>query len=175
MKNNIFKKFTALLILSLCFGIIGCKESTKTSETSKTSQGNLATILSYKDSYVGDNSAVSNIIKNLPGNLYYKEMSLQTDSEPYEITIKYATFEKDTFTFKDNSTKTMDSSDVMLKNALITLSLIKNAEIINFNMDDGTIVTYEKSKLIDEYKNDFGDNLEEIIKDEPSLENFIKK
>ena len=41
-------------------------------------------------------------------------------------------------------------------------------------MDDGTIITYERNDLVNAYKDDFGNNLEEITKDKSSLENFIK-
>ena len=41
-------------------------------------------------------------------------------------------------------------------------------------MDDGTIITYERTALVNEYKDEFGNNLEEITKDKSSLEQFIK-
>lgn len=31
---------------------------------------------------------------------------------------------------------------VMENNALIILSLVKNADIVNFDVDDGTVITY---------------------------------
>ena len=63
---------------------------------------------------------------------------------------------------------------VMKNNALIILSLVKNVDIVNFDVDDGTVITYERTDLVNSYKDDFGNNLEEITKDKSSLENFIK-
>lgn len=48
-------------------------------------------LIKYKGSYVGDNSSVGSIIKNLPANEYSAGFSLQTSKEPYEITVNYKT------------------------------------------------------------------------------------
>ena len=63
---------------------------------------------------------------------------------------------------------------VMENNALIILSLVKNADIVNFDVDDGTVITYTRNDLVNSHKDDFGNNLEEITKDKSSIENFIK-
>lgn len=62
----------------------------------------------------------------------------------------------------------------MENNALIILSLVKNADIVNFDVDDGTVITYTRNDLVNSHKDDFGNNLEEITKDKSSIENFIK-
>ena len=57
---------------------------------------------------------------------------------------------------------------------MILLSLVKNADIINFNFENGTCITYKRDELVDAHKNECGVNLEKITKDKSSLENFIK-
>ncbi|MFR9070117.1 MAG: hypothetical protein ACLVIU_07140 [Paraclostridium sp.] len=57
---------------------------------------------------------------------------------------------------------------------MILLSLVKNVDIINFNFDNGTGITYKRDELIDAHKNEYGVNLEKITQDKSSLENFIK-
>ena len=55
---------------------------------------NIDKLLEFKDSYVGDNSAVGNIIYNLPGNVYFGGMTLQTNETPYEISMDYGVNDK---------------------------------------------------------------------------------
>ncbi|MNT36225.1 hypothetical protein D3C72_1722940 [compost metagenome] len=43
----------------------------------------------YKNTYIGDNSKVSNILELLPYSEYKKSISLQTVSEPYGLTVTY--------------------------------------------------------------------------------------
>ncbi|MDC2864202.1 DUF4825 domain-containing protein [Bacillus sp. BP-3] len=44
-------------------------------------------LFQYKNSYVGDNSAVGNIIKQLAHNKELNQISLETKKEPYGIII----------------------------------------------------------------------------------------
>ncbi|MGN0144666.1 MAG: DUF4825 domain-containing protein [Clostridium sp.] len=174
MRINNFKKFAILSVIILSLGIVGCTKSTEQKEVPNESKVNLTTVLKYKDSYVGDNSAVSNIVNNLPANIYNEGIELQTASEPYEITIHYKSFEDISIKFEDDSLMSSSFPYVMKNNALIILSLVPNADIVNLHIDDGTIITYERTDLVNGHKDDFGNNLEKITKDKSSLENFIK-
>ena len=117
---------------------------------------------------------MANIVKNLPGNIYNEGIELQTTSKPYEITINYKKFEDISIRFEDDSLISSSFQYVIKNNALILLSLVKNVDIINFNIDDGSTITYKRTDLVNANKDDFGNNLEEIIKDKSSLESFIK-
>ena len=154
--------------------MVGCGKSTEQKAVSPESKVNLTTVLKYKDSYVGDNSAIVNIVNNLPANIYNVGIELQTTSKPYEITIRYKGFDDIDIRFEDGSLVSSSFPYVMKNNALIILSLVKNVDIVNFDVDDGTVITYERTDLVNSYKDDFGNNLEEITKDKSSLENFIK-
>lgn len=92
----------------------------------------------------------------------------------YEINIDYKDFEDTGVKFEDNTSINIHLSEIVKKNAMIIFSLVKNADIINFNFDDNTTITYKRDKLLDDYKNEYGINLEKITKDKSSLENFLK-
>ena len=174
MRISNFKRLAILSVFMVSLGMVGCDKSTEQKAVSPESKVNLTTVLKYKDSYVGDNSAIVNIVNNLPANIYNVGIELQTTSKPYEITIRYKGFDDIDIRFEDGSLISSSFPYVMKNNALIILSLVKNVDIVNFDVDDGTVITYERNDLVNTYKDDFGNNLEEITKDKSSLENFIK-
>lgn len=79
-------------------------------------------LLNYKNSYIGDNSAVGNILSLLPVNLQDYTFSLQTTSEPYELTVNYS--------------NTKLTEDDLNYSADILFTLIQNVEIIHFKSKD---------------------------------------
>lgn len=174
MRISNFKRLAILSVFMVSLGMVGCDKSTEQKAVSPESKVNLTTVLKYKDSYVGDNSAIVNIVNNLPANIYNVGIELQTTSKPYEITIRYKGFDDIDIRFEDGSLISSSFPYVIKNNALIILSLVKNVDIVNFDVDDGTVITYERTDLVNSYKDDFGNNLEEITKDKSSLENFIK-
>ena len=153
MKKLIIVSSLILLVL------VGCGKSSNTIK-----------LLNYKDSYVGDNSAIGNIINLLPAHEYLDGFELQTMQEPYTITINYKDFNG--MTIKSNNGKTQKASldQILQGNSMVIFSLIKNAEIINFNVEGYDIVSFDKVILSDKY----GSNLDSISQDESSLQNFIK-
>ena len=161
-----------MIILSL--GFVGCEKTEDSKESSNESKVNVDKLLEYKNSYVGDNSAVGNIISNLPANIYVKGFELQTKSKPYEINIDYKDFKDTGVKFEDGISITIPFSEAIKKNAMIILSLVKNVDIINFNFDKGVTITYERNELVGAQEKEYGANLEKITKDKSALENFIK-
>lgn len=79
-------------------------------------------LLNYQNSYIGDNSAISHILSLLPINLKVDTFSLQTTTEPYELTVNYT---NDLLTEEDLS-----------YSANILFALIQNVEIIHFKLKD---------------------------------------
>ena len=55
----------------------------------------------------------------------------------------------------------------------LLFSLIKNVDIINLELDDGSTITYKKSELVDAYGDKYGKKLEKIIENKTSLESFL--
>lgn len=84
--------------------------------------------------YIGDNSAVGNIIMGLsfPENMHYDSFELFTTEHPYGVSIKLKT---DTET-RNTYTGALNEAPFQ-RNAIIMFSLIENAEQIIFTLDDG--------------------------------------
>jgi hypothetical protein len=50
-------------------------------------------LFQFKDSYVGDNSAVGNIVRKLPNGEQVKGFELKTKEEPYGMILEYGDIE----------------------------------------------------------------------------------
>jgi hypothetical protein len=174
MKFSKLKVIIPLILLVLSFRLIGYEKTIKSPKNSNESKVNINELLEYKDSKVGNNSAVGNIISNLPANIYSEGFELQTTSKPYEISINYEDFEETYIKFEDGSSVSTPFPDTIKKNAMIMLSLVENADIVNFNLNDGVMITYRRDELVDAHKEEYGVNLEKIIQNKSSLESFIK-
>lgn len=98
----------------------------------------------YQDSNVGDNSAVGNIISDTNSGKYMESFSLNTDSEPYGVTINY---KEDTY---------IDIYKYLEQDALILFKLINNIDYVKFNINN-------KDYTFDfEYIEKIYENLDEI-------------
>lgn len=167
-------KLSLLLAIMLIgiVSIIGCSKTDR-EQGGVTLGENVEKLLEYKDSYVGDNSAIGNISNYLLANDNLQGFKLKTDKNPYEITLEYKGFEDSKTIISTNETITLPFSDVMMKNSMVLFSLIKNLDIINLEIDDGSTITYKKAELVDAYGNKYGKNLEKITENKTSLENFL--
>lgn len=96
------------------------------------------TLEDYRDVYVGDNSAVGNIINRLYSSSYYDHFELQTKEKPYAITIIY----------KNNEYGDMYKH--LEKDASVLCSLVKNVDIINFEIDK--TYTFNRNDINQIYK-----------------------
>jgi hypothetical protein len=74
-------------------------------------------IFQYKGSYIGNNSAVGNIINELPGSKEFKKFSLQTKEKPYGMVIQYGNV-------------TGNIKEIYINNATYIFALVKNADWI---------------------------------------------
>lgn len=167
-------KLRVLLVIILIgvFSIIGCSQDNK--EQNEITLGEkVEKLLKYKGSNIGDNSAVGNISNYLLASDNIQGFELKTGEEPYEITLKYKGFEESQIIISTNETITLPFSDVMIKNSMVLFSLIKNVDIINLELDDGSTITYKKSELVDAYGDKYGKKLEKIIENKTSLESFL--
>lgn len=82
----------------------------------------------FKDSYVGENGAVGNIVRQLPYSEYLNGFELKTKEEPYGIILSY----------KDLEVKETEKNykETAIYNATFIFTLVKNAEWVTFNFDD---------------------------------------
>lgn len=94
----------------------------------------------YQDSYIGDNSAVGNIIANIYSGEYMDTFDLDTKELPYGVTINY---KKDTY---DVNYKNLESD------ALIMFKLINNIDYVEFKLSDQTYI-FDKEYIENIYKN----------------------
>lgn len=111
--NQILKLVSSSLLVILILS--GC--STNNSE-----QDN---IFKYKDSYVGDASAVGNSARMLQSAEYYKGFELKTAEKPYGIVLNY-----------DWSDTEQNYKKTAIYNATFLFVLFKNADWITFNFDE---------------------------------------
>lgn len=172
MKNKFKILVPAIIIISL--SLIGCgSNSTKTpnQKVETISQVKIDDLLKYKGSYVGDNSAVGNIIAKLPANVYNAGFSLQTNKEPYEITINYKANQNLGVRDYNNFWSNKRPDEFLEKNAVVLLSLIQNADIIEFNVDNVGEGSYKYTRKALEQK--YGGDLKNLLKDETSFKSFL--
>lgn len=172
MKNK-FKIFVPVIII-ISLSLIGCVgTSTKTSHQNmeNISQVKIDDLLKYKGSYVGDNSAVGNIIDRLPANNYNEGFSLQTDKEPYGIIVNYKANENLGTDDYNNFWNNKKPSEFLEKNAVVLLSLIQNADIIEFNVDNVGENSYKYNRK--ELEKKYGEDLKNLLKDKTSFESFL--
>lgn len=114
------KKVTRYIVFSMLLMLIlsGCSSNASLKED----------IFQYKGSYVGDNSAVGNIVNSLPHNKELKQISLQTKKEPYGVTLDYKGI---------NSTMVeKELKETAIFNSTFIFALIKNADWITFRFPD---------------------------------------
>jgi len=116
--------------------------------TSYLYKSDITTLEDYQDSYIGDNSAVGNIINKIYSGKYLKEFSLDTKKEPYGVIIDY---EEDVYG---------DVYKYLEEDALILFKLIKNIDYVKFNVDN-------KTYIFDiDYINKIYENIKEISLDD---------
>lgn len=118
-------------------------------------------LFQYKNSYVGDNSAVVNIVKHLAHNKELNQISLETKKEPYGITLEY----KDLVTKNANQ----EMKETVISNSTFIFVLIKNVDWITFKFPDQEF-TVTKGKLQDWYNKKL-----DGIKNEQDLKNLIQE
>ena len=119
-----------------------------------------ADIFQYKNSYVGDNSAVGNIVNQLNHSNELKQISLHTKEQPYGITLEY-----NDITAK-NADKEMKKT--IIANATYLFALIQNVDWVTFKFSTNEF-TVTKTEVQHWYNNNL-DGLE----NEEDLKNLIK-
>lgn len=153
MKKKSFS--TVLTIIMITLFISGCSPSKAIETFDNISEVNVADIIKYKDSFVGDNNAVRNILSMLPANEYISGISLQTEKKPYGIIVN----------FKENKEKgkeayskfwsTKNVQEFLEKNASVLFSLIQNADTVIFNVEGLENSTYQFTR--NELEQKYGD------------------
>lgn len=125
---------------------------------------NAEKLFQCKTPYVGDSSRVVNLIDNLPFSEMRREVSLQTLSTPYGVTVNYD--------FSGVGTDAGLIKSVLRDNAAVMLVLIDNVDTITFNVKAGIEPTeYRYARA--EAQNSRDADLREYAKDIESLQRFL--
>lgn len=127
MKN--WQKFLGffLFVMMLCSG---CKSNSSNATDD---------LFQYKDSYVGDNSAVGNIVHQLPGAEDLINIELETKEEPFGIILNYSGLPS------ENRFREM-----VMYNGTFLFTLIQNVDWVTFNFDSLSI-TIQKEQFEEAY------------------------
>lgn len=151
MKNKLKILFFTIVI---SIGLTGCKnnpteepkQDIKKQHIEDEDEIRANKLIKYKDSYVGDNSAVGNIVSNLSASVFSKEFSLKTNEKPYEILINYGPNKDLGIKEYNRFWNSRDPNEILEKNAIVLFSLIQNVDIISFNVDSIGEETYKYNK-----------------------------
>ena len=134
----------SLLVVSVASGC-----NTKTSEED---------LFQYKNAYVGDNSAVINIVNRSMQSDNFRGLELKTKETPYGIILNY-----------DGSESEKNDKRTVIYNATYLFALIQNAEWITFNFKHQEY-KITKNALIEWYGEDFS-----TFQSEEELKTLIQK
>lgn len=154
-----------LFCLVVSGGVLLTNGLTRQAPSANTISYNAATLLQYKTAYVGDNSRVVNLISNLPYADLRREVSLQTESIPYGVTVDYD------FSGADLDARQIES--VFRDNAVILFALIDNADVITFHAK-GSLQPSPYRYLRDALQKGFAHDLREYAKDVTALETLLR-
>lgn len=127
MKRSKIMMFIAFLSIFL---LIGCQQ--------KAEENQIEQLIKYKDSYIGDNSAVGNIAARMAGSKYGNEITLQTKSKPYSITIQYKLPKNASKEEKKEFERYWTEENMekaFLFNATTLFMLVKNVDEVILNLD----------------------------------------
>ncbi|WP_201613188.1 DUF4825 domain-containing protein [Psychrobacter immobilis] len=143
------KKILKLLSCSLLVISVASGCNTKTTEED---------VFQYKNAYVGDNSAVINIVNRSMQSDNFRGLELKTKETPYGIILNY-----------DGSESEKNDKRTVIYNATYLFALIQNAEWITFNFKHQEY-KITKDALIEWYGEDFS-----TFQSEEELKTLIQK
>jgi len=150
----------AIIVIGVSIALITNPASISTDQKDFTKK-----IYGYRTPYVGNNSKVVNLAKELPvpEALTYTKVQLFTDKTPYTIEITYKTTTK-----VQRSILETGNQGVFDQNAAIIFALIGNVEQINFILSDGN-----NQRLIQRTRTWANNNMaKDVWKSSDTLEGF---
>ncbi|MGE7835365.1 DUF4825 domain-containing protein [Viridibacillus arvi] len=154
--KQILKLSSFLLLAALI--VSGCNSKSGSEEPLEIKFGYVGDLFKFKDTYVGNSSAVGNIVSQLESAEQFKGFELKTDEEPYGIILNYSVEESE-----------QDYKGIVIYNATFLFTLIQNADWITFNFaNEEYAIT--KEKLQNWYGEDFTG-----MQSEDEVKTFIQK
>lgn len=131
--SEFFKKLLKCIFLTLFLSlfITGCNTKSETVD-----------LFQYKDSFIGDASTVSGIVRQLPNSEIFNDMELKTKTQPYGMILNY-----------NSMMNHEEINETIIYNASYLFALVKNADWIIFQFGDQT-EEVTKKQLQDWYGED---------------------
>ncbi|MEH6942358.1 DUF4825 domain-containing protein [Bacillus sp. JJ722] len=182
MKRIIMMMCSVILCSVILMGCQSKKEETK--------ENTVEELLVFKDSTIGDSSAVVNMSYLLPGGKYVKQVSLQTEQKPYGLTIDYGVKEGTNIkqeAFEDDWDDKV-TERTFLNNATTYFILIENVDVVEFKLHTKALKSFKITrqemndfygKDVREYADDKEAWNEEVLNntvgDDAKVEKFFKK
>lgn len=189
MKRNIYIPIFMVMLAILISSYFLLKQNSKTNDISSTKQMKIEEVLKHKTQFVGDGSSVFNIVLNLPGGIFEKGMTLDTQAKPYGVEVNYGLKPNSNIneqTFREYWT-TLDTEKIFLNNATALFALVENVDKVTFNLeiDEGKTFTITRKEMETFYGKDlrtYGNHtslwksevIEDTIGSNEKLKNFFK-
>ncbi len=98
---------------------------------------NTLALYKWRTRYIGDNSCVGNLIGHLtfPDDMEYQYFALQTDTEPYGVTVFFNIPAADREQYSEQQEN--PEKNLLRENACTLFALIENAGTVSFELSDG--------------------------------------
>ncbi|QUI24438.1 DUF4825 domain-containing protein [Vallitalea pronyensis] len=147
MKLSVLKScLVGLIGIMLTVVIVGCYSGggETINEDVTLENMDLEKLATYKKSYVGDNSAVGNILDRLLGNKYRQTFSLTEDSITSHYGLSDSTKEEEKTELEDALEGYVEDhgNQLFFNNALALFILVQNVDVVTFEIDTQTPVTF---------------------------------
>lgn len=133
-RNPFFSIFTSLMVVVAVLFVSSCNPKEEGVKDTNNHLGyDTETLIANKTPYLGDNSKVSALINvlALPPYLKLETIELQTNLQPYELTIHLSTKEATGFSNNDNI-----GGEELYLNSILLFSLIGNLDIVNYTINE---------------------------------------
>jgi len=146
-KNGVLLGIIAVFLLAV-FGFVlltnGQNDITDKRKPAVIDDKTTSSLLEHRNRYIGNASNVGNLLNKLPYGKNKEGIELDTDKEPYGITINYRLED-----IKASDEDTMKNVEPTLQdNALILFSLIENVDTVKFNiLPSNIVVQFERTQL----------------------------
>lgn len=139
----------SMVIISILFVLGGCTKgvSTKGEVVDEITEINQEKLSKYAGTEVGNNSNISGIVNNLPGNIYVESLELHTDREPLGVTVNYG---KNNIKDEKINEFLKEYKDIAYENGRELFILIPNLVVLNldFTSMGGEKIIFNRSDFI---------------------------
>lgn len=150
-------KLSSFLLLAILI-MSGCNTKSGNEDSLGIKFAYAGDLFKFKDAYVGNASAVGNIVSRVESAEQFRGFELKTDEEPYGIILNY-----------DGKDPEKNYKKTVVYNATFLFALIQNVDWVTFNFANEEY-TITKEKLQNWYGEDFTE-----MQSEDEVKTFIQK